>query len=197
MDRDLLSRVHELKNPSQMDRLDTVVDSIKDRIDDIKAIDTNQIVVQIQASLLPILNSQNGVSVDIKSSTVKAVDSLSEEIEEKLSKYADKSGKTLDTLTDVLKGLSKEVNAIEIPKTDLSSVEKSIKGIKPTSVKSLESKLDVLIKAVAAIKIESPKIDLSPVLDEIRKPRTKTVTFKLETDQWDFPTKVIATESYK
>jgi hypothetical protein len=193
MDRDLISRLAELKKPPV--ELDNFKSELVSYISSIPHIDTNQITRELHSALLPMMNAQNSISEGRKSAILSDLKAATDDITKKVQDSVDEQRKALTTLTEVLKGLSKEVNSIDIPKTDLSIVEKSIENIKPTSTKGIEDKLNKLIGIVASMaKQEVKPVDLKPVLDAINKPRTKTVTFEVIEDEWEMPKQVIATE---
>jgi hypothetical protein len=192
MDRDLINRYIQMK---QAQNQEPVLEAVKTEISMIPQIDTDAIVRDIHNALLPILNTQNAISEERKTAVLSEFKAISEEIEEKLGEASDKQEKALSMLVQVLTGISKEIQAIEMPETDLSPLEKLIKAIKPTSTKAVEQKIDNLTNAIREIKFPQTKVDLKPILEAINKPRTKTVEFTVETDNYDFPTKVIAKET--
>lgn len=193
MDKDLISRLAELKKPPV--EVDSLKSELISYISAMPKVDTDQITRDIHAALLSMMNTQNTISEERKSSILDNLRAATDEFNKNIGRIDQEQKKTLSALTDVLKGLSKEVNSIEFPKTDLSGVEKSIKNIKPTSTKGLEKKIDTLGQMLSVLARKEPeKIDIKPIVDAINKPNLKTVEFTVETDQWDFPTKVIARE---
>ena len=98
----------------------------------------------------------------------------------------------IDNINSALESLASAVSEINID-VDLSSVEKSIKKIKPVDLTVLSNKVDNLYTIVQGIKTPEVKdTDLSPIIREISKP--KNVEFKVISNSHGFPTKVIATE---
>jgi dGTP triphosphohydrolase len=193
MDRDLISRLAEMKQPAA--DLEDFKKEVVGYIQTAQNFDAKSATNEIYAALFPMLNSQNSISEERKTAILNALRDTTDDITRKVRDSVDEQRKSLAALTDVLKGLSKEVNSIDVPKVDLSSVEKSIKNIKPTSTKGIEDKLNKLIGIVASMaKQEVKPVDLKPVLDAINKPRTKTVTFEVIEDEWEMPKQVIATE---
>lgn len=88
-----------------------------------------------------------------------------------------------------LSAIQESINNIK--PVDLSGIEKSIKSIKPADLTHLVNKLDDLLTYVKMIKI--PETDLSPIVSELNRP--KTVEFRVISDNFGFPVKVIAEEN--
>ena len=193
MDRDLISKYLAMKQDREQPQL---LEAVKTEISMIPPVDSDAIVRDLQNALVNIFNTQNSIGENRKTEVLRELEAVSSEIEENLNQTTQKYEKALNTLVQVLTGITKEVRAIEIPETDLSPIEKSIKNIKPTSTKAIEQRLDALTMAVRNIKIPKTTVDLKPILAAIEKPKTKTVEFTVETDNYDFPTKVIAKEVY-
>ena len=188
---DLLERIREIRGE---DRLVPMMEEVKTQIAVIPKIDTDAIIRDLHNAFLSMFNTQNTISEERKSQILEEINKLPEAFEEEIEELTKKHNKALSLVADVIKGLQKEIQAIEIPETDLSSIESAIKSIKPTSTKELETKINELSMTIAKLNNKKQKMpDLKPILDAMNK--TKTVTFEVETDQYDFPVRVVARET--
>ena len=186
---ELLERLHALKNKDS--DFDKFSEEVKSSINGMK-VDTTEITGALQTALMSLFNTQNVIDEERKGKIIKALGESEEYIED-ISK---KQQMIIEGLDQAVGKIESSIKSIEIPKTDLSKIEKSIKGIKPTDVSRISGQIQALASVVAELKnVEQPKmnVDLQPILDAINK--TKTVTFEVETDQWGFPKKVTARES--
>lgn len=185
---ELLERVYKLKHKSEFTEF---AEDVKSSIEKIEKLDLTEVETSLQNSLLSLFNSQNNISE-------KRKEELLEKLETQAKKYSQNQQKLMSEIGAVVNRIQASIESIDIPKTDLSSVENLIKNIKPTDISKLSGQIQALASVVEKLTKEKPpkmSVDLNPVLDAINKP--KVVTFKVETDQWGFPKKVIAQESNK
>jgi uncharacterized protein with von Willebrand factor type A (vWA) domain len=187
---ELLERVYSLKHESEFSKFS---DEVKSSLKKMEKPDLTKIESSLQNALISLFNYQNTISEKRKEELVGKIESISGTAEE----YAEAHKKLTESVESIVGKLQSSINSIEVPKTDLSSIEKSIKSIKPTDISNLQNQVQNLAIAVSKIKIPNQKVDLTPVLEAINNPKTKTVTFEVIDDRWGMPKKVIATEEYE
>ena len=193
---ELLETLHTLKgNSEKIDKyralkgsknlsFDKFTEEVRLKISEIPKIDKNELTESLQNVLVSLFENQPDKSVKI----LDAIKS-SEEYIENLDK---RQQILIEGLEDITSNIQRSINSIEIPETDLSSIESSIKKIKPVDVSEIERQLQVLSDVVIGLKDIKPQkldIDLQPVIDAINAPRTDAIS--LVYDSHGFPIKAI------
>ena len=171
-----IDRYRELRGSKELS-FDKFTEELRTQIQDIPKLDKDELSEALKTVVVELFNNQPDKSV-------KILDSLKE-----TEGYFDKQQQSIiDGLEQAVSQLQGSISSI--PEADLSGIERSIKKIKPTDVSELQRQVKSLSLAISELKaIESPKLDLQPILNAINAPRTDAIS--LVFDNHGFPVKAI------